>query len=204
MSTANTTTLKNIKRKKRKESHLATDYVNNATFQKALYDWYEALKEKPDLQIPPTITLCVWQICSRLATKANFAGYSYIDEMESAGLERCIKALKEQRYDPYKYTNPFAYFTTVAFYEFLRVLKEEQKESYIKQASLSNHYHAQHLDPNVDTDSQDMGLPDVNWDLIEKFQPKPRAARKGKKLVDNGPEVVEGANFEVSGIYKDG
>lgn len=176
-----------LKRKKRKEDHLATDYINNATFQQGLVDWYDALKEKPDLQIPDVLTLCVWQICYRLASKSNFAGYSYIDEMRDAGLERCIKALKEQRYNPYKYSNPFAYFTTVAYYEFIRVLKEEQKESYIKQASLSNHFHEMQLDPNNDIDMAEINGNDVNWDLIEKFQPKPKAA-KAKTSVDKGQQ----------------
>lgn len=170
-----------IRRKKRKESHRDGDYIDNKTFQADLLAWYEASKEKPDLQIPTRVWMCVDQICKKLGTKSNFCNYSYNDEMQDAALEKCIKALIEKKYNPYRYDNPFAYFTTIAYYEFLRVLKDEQTESYIKHASLLNFHQEASLNPDIQhDDSEIMGTIDINWSLIEKFQPKKRAKKAAR------------------------
>jgi len=78
----------------------------------------------------------IYLIATRLATKPNFAGYSYKDEMISDGIENCLMYL--HNFDPDKSKNPFAYFTTIIYYAFLRRIAREQKQQYIKQKSLIN------------------------------------------------------------------
>ena len=46
------------------------------------------------------------------------------------GIENCIQYI--DNFDPDKSSNPFAYFTQIIFYAFLRRIAKEKKQSYIK------------------------------------------------------------------------
>jgi len=114
---------------------MAKNYVNNGEFLIAIVDYKALCGEartngltKP--QIPNYIGDCILQISRRLASKPNFAGYSYKDEMISDGLENAIQAL--DNFDPNKSTNPFAYFTQIIWFAFLRRIEKEKKQLYIK------------------------------------------------------------------------
>lgn len=111
------------------------NYVNNPEFLQALIDYKKLCAEaensgEPNPQIPRYIGECVYQIAKRLATKPNFSGYTYKDEMISDGLENAIQALGN--FDPEKSSNPFAYFTQIIWYAFLRRIEKEKKQLYIR------------------------------------------------------------------------
>lgn len=163
-----------FRRKRRKGGPLTTDYINNKQFHQFIVDWYFKLDSGTNnRELPRNLINSVLQICKRLATKYNFANYTFIDEMEAAGVEKCIKALMERKYDPTKYDNPFAYFTTCAWYEFIRIIKEEEKERYIKQKSYMLLQAEMTLDPNQEHDLS--MLPEdfeINYDLISKYEKK--------------------------------
>lgn len=82
------------------------------------------------------IGTCIFLIAEKLATKPNFANYTFKDEMISDGIENCLMYL--HNFNPDKSTNPFAYFTQIIFYAFLRRIQKEQKQSYIKHKTLVN------------------------------------------------------------------
>ena len=88
--------------------------------------------------IPAYIGECLYKIATRLSLKPNFISYTYRDEMISDGLENCINYLNN--FDPEKSTNPFAYFTQIIWYAFLRRIDKEKKHLYIKQKTLENFY----------------------------------------------------------------
>lgn len=111
------------------------DYVSGPLLHKAIKDWYESQND----EIPETICNGVVQICNNLGTKGCFRNYSYLEEMVDSGIVACISALREKKYDPYKYDNPFAYFTQIIKNEFIRYIKLEHKETAIKHKSLINH-----------------------------------------------------------------
>lgn len=111
------------------------NYVNNAEFLKAIIDYKEACAQAKDSdlsppQIPNYIGDCILQISRRLSSKPNFSGYSYKEEMISDGLENAIQALGN--FDPSKSKNPFAYFTQIIWFAFLRRIEKEKKQLYIK------------------------------------------------------------------------
>jgi hypothetical protein len=50
--------------------------------------------------------------------------------MISDGIENCLMYFKN--FDPEKSKNPFAYFTQIVFYAFIRRILKEKKQTYIK------------------------------------------------------------------------
>lgn len=88
----------------------------------------DPLKKKP--KVPEYIGSCILMIAERLATKPNFFGYSYKEEMISDGIENCLMYI--DNFNPKKSSNPFAYFTQIIYYAFLRRIQKEKKQSYIK------------------------------------------------------------------------
>jgi len=65
-----------------------------------------------------------------LSYKANFINYSYREDMILDGIQNCLQYI--DNFDPEKSSNPFAYFTQIIYYAFLRRIAEEKKQTYIK------------------------------------------------------------------------
>ena len=117
------------------------NYINNAEFLTSIVQYKnrcQEAEESGDHQppIPNYIGECIYKIATRLATKPNFSGYSYKEEMISDGLENAIQALGN--FDPEKSSNPFAYFTQIIWYAFLRRIDKEKKQLYIKHKVVEN------------------------------------------------------------------
>ena len=111
------------------------NYVNNPDFLQALVDYKKACKEAEDSgdkmpQVPEYVGKCIMLISQRLATKPNFSGYTFKEEMVSDGIENCLQYI--HNFDPEKSSNPFAYFTQIIWYAFLRRIQKEKKQTYIK------------------------------------------------------------------------
>jgi DNA-directed RNA polymerase specialized sigma24 family protein len=111
------------------------NYVNNKDLLDSMINYGQACKEAEESgdkqpQIPDYIGKAILLIAQRLATKPNFSGYSYKDEMISDGIENCLQYI--HNFDPEKSSNPFAYFTQIIWYAFLRRIQKEKKQTYIK------------------------------------------------------------------------
>lgn len=116
-------------------------YVDNKKLYEAIIEYkhnvLEASKNnelKP--RIPNYVGECILMIATRLSTKPNFVNYSYREEMISDGVENCICYF--DNFDPSKTKNPFAYFTQIIYFAFLRRILKEKKQLYIKHKSLEN------------------------------------------------------------------
>lgn len=114
---------------------MAEHYIDNKTFFEAIKQYRDSIRQaeadgKPKPVIPNYIGKCILLIANRLATKPNFINYSYKDEMISDGVENCIMYI--DNFDPDKSTNPFAYFTQIIYFAFLRRIQKEKKHLYIK------------------------------------------------------------------------
>jgi len=112
-----------------------THYVNNADFLNALLE-YRKLKAKAEAEgkekpiVSNYIGECILKIATHLSYKPNFINYSYRDDMILDGVENCIQYI--DNFNPNKSNNPFAYFTQIIYYAFLRRIAKEKKQSYIK------------------------------------------------------------------------
>jgi len=110
-------------------------YVNNADFLKALIDYKSKCKEakknkQPPPAIPNYIGECFMKIAEGLSHKPNFINYTYRDEMISDGIENCLMYF--DNFNPDKSKNPFAYFTQIIYFAFLRRIGKEKKQTYVK------------------------------------------------------------------------
>ena len=110
-------------------------YVNNANFLEALTKYKEdcvIAKEsgKEDPQIPNYIGECFLKIAEHLSRKPNFFSYSFREEMVSDGIENCLMYFRN--FDETKSKNPFAYFTQIIYFAFLRRIMKEKKQLYVK------------------------------------------------------------------------
>jgi hypothetical protein len=69
----------------------------------------------------------VSKISHKLSYASNFINYSYREEMVGDGVIRMMKALIAKKYNHKKGTNPFSYFTRIAFNAFRNRIKKEKK-----------------------------------------------------------------------------
>jgi hypothetical protein len=112
-------------------------YVNNKDFLNELIAYRERKKINPNEPIPNYIGDCWMKIAEGLSHKHNFIGYSYREEMIADGVENCLMYF--ENFNPDKYSNPFAYFTQIIYFAFLRRIQKEKKQLYIKYKSTA-HY----------------------------------------------------------------
>ena len=110
-------------------------YVNNGDFLQALIEYKEGCKlAKKNKTTPPPIPNyigeCFMKIAEGLSHKPNFINYTYREEMISDGIENCLMYF--DNFNPDKSKNPFAYFTQIIYYAFLRRIGKEKKQLYVK------------------------------------------------------------------------
>jgi DNA-directed RNA polymerase specialized sigma24 family protein len=111
------------------------EYVNNKDFLAALVEYRRMVTEAeqnngPRPRVPNYIGECVMKIATHLARKPNFMNYTFKDEMVADGIENCLQYI--DNFDPEKSKNPFAYFTQIIWYAFLRRIQKEKKLLYTK------------------------------------------------------------------------
>ena len=117
---------------KRKRSE---HYVNNKEFLAALIRYQEdieiaRLQDKTKPVIPRYIGECFLKIANHLSFKPNFVNYMFKEDMISDGIENCVQYI--HNFNPEKSRNPFAYFTQIIHYAFLRRIQKEKKQLEIK------------------------------------------------------------------------
>jgi hypothetical protein len=106
------------------------NYINNPDFLQALVDYKEKKRVNPDEPIPNYIGECFMKIAEGLSHKPNFINYTYRDEMIGDGIENCLMYF--ENFDPERSKNPFAYFTQIIYFAFLRRIAKEKKQTYVK------------------------------------------------------------------------
>lgn len=120
---------------------MATHYVDNKQLFAVIKEYKVKVAEaeangKSKPMIPNYVGECILLIAKRLSTKPNFVNYSYREEMISDGIENCISYF--DNFDPEKSDNPFAYFTQIIYFAFLRRIQKEKKQTYIKHKTAEN------------------------------------------------------------------
>ena len=105
-------------------------YVDNAKFLEAIKEYKKEVSLNPKARVPEYIGHCILEIAKRFASRPNFYGYSYKEELISDGVENCLQYLTN--FDPNKSSNPFAYYTQICYYAFIRRIQKEKKQSYVK------------------------------------------------------------------------
>tara|TARA_X000001036_G_C20570228_1_gene762330 strand:+ start:352 stop:954 length:603 start_codon:yes stop_codon:yes gene_type:complete len=116
-------------------------YVNNKEFLVAMTEYREirlAAEEKdlPKPRVTEYIGECFVKIANHLAYKSNFVNYTFREEMILDGIENCITYI--DNFNPEKSKNPFAYFTQITYYAFLRRIQKEKKQLDTKYKYIQN------------------------------------------------------------------
>ncbi len=143
-------------------------YVNNKEFLEALVvyraavesDFMEKNGRKPTKedrskqwdgkpQIPRYIGECFLKIANHLSYKPNFVNYMFREDMISDGIENCVQYI--HNFEPEKSNNPFAYFTQIIYYAFLRRIQKEKRQLEVKNKILlkSGYEQVFHSDDNM-------------------------------------------------------
>jgi hypothetical protein len=117
---------------KRKRSE---HYVNNKEFLAALIKYREdkeiaLIQGKVKPPIPRYIGECFLKIANHLSFKPNFVNYMFKEDMISDGIENCVQYI--HNFNPEKSQNPFAYFTQIIHFAFLRRIQREKRQLEIK------------------------------------------------------------------------
>ncbi len=161
-------------------------YVDNKQLYAVMVEYKKAVNESEESgdlkpQIPNYVGRCLLQIANRLATKPNFANYTFKDDMISDGIENCVSYI--HNFDPEKSNNPFAYFTQIIYYAFLRRVKKGKKKLDIKHMSVE-----QSVLFNSLVEGDDMGIgnnveigSDYMNDFVKNFEAKEVKTKEKRK-----------------------
>lgn len=119
----------------KKRTNQSQHYVNNKELLEALIVYRTKVAEAKEKGLPkPRISNylgeCFLKIATHLSYKPNFVNYMFRDDMISDGIENCVQYI--HNFDPNKSSNPFAYFTQIIHYAFLRRIQKEKKQLEIK------------------------------------------------------------------------
>lgn len=179
-------------------------YVDNKKFYQEILEHKKRVAEAKEKgleepRLPNYIGECIWKIAEKLSTKPCFINYSYRDEMISDGIENCLMYFHD--YDPDRGVNPFAYFTQVIYYAFLRRIGKEEKNRYIIYKNFQNtiihgshhstsEYGADDMSFNNLFDREDVDFTPKMYDNInefmDKFEKKEEVKKQKRKQMKEG------------------
>ena len=133
---------------KRKRSE---HYVNNKEFLAAIIVHRDNValakaRGEPKPRISNYLGSCFLKIATHLSFKPNFVNYMFKEDMISDGIENCVQYI--HNFDPEKSQNPFAYFTQIIHYAFLRRIQKEKKQLEIKNKILERSGYSEVFDDN--------------------------------------------------------
>ena len=119
---------------------------------------------------------CFLKIANHLSYRPNFINYTFRDDMISDGIENCLQYLNN--FNPEKSNNPFAYFTQIIYYAFIRRIQKEKKQVIIKQRMIAeSNYDDMTLQPGEDRDFKNQFT-----EFLKKNMPQEEPPKKEKKL----------------------
>lgn len=158
-------------------------YIDNKVFLAEMTKYRTAVDtakqegtKKPE--IPRFAAEAFMKIAENLSHKPNFLSYSFRDEMVADAIENCV--MYASNFDPKKSSNPFAYFTQVSYYAFLRRITKEKKQLYVKYKSTEQ---AGIMDEFEQMESGDGQIRQFEmYENISEFIENFETAKKNKKL----------------------
>lgn len=181
-----------------------THYVNNAEFYEAIKLFSESVKEAGESgeeppRVPEYIGECILKIATHLSYKPNFINYSYREDMSLDGVENCLQYINN--FDPSRSKNPFAYFTQIIYYAFLRRIAKEKKQSYVKSKMIMempfDAFELQDHDEDGTFHNAYLDFLQQHSDFTDPYEKK-KAAKKAKK--DNLENFMDDVNDLQDGI----
>ena len=130
-------------------------YVDNKKFLAEITKYRQDVEEakrldKPKPRITHYLAECFLKIATHLSYRPNFINYMFKEDMISDGVENCVQYI--DNFNPEKSKNPFAYFTQIIYYAFLRRIAKEKRQMDIRDKIIEKSGYEQgfHSDTNDD------------------------------------------------------
>ena len=163
-------------------------YVNNKEFLQAMIEYRKMVNKAKREKLPkPPVTdyigSCFLKIANHLSYRPNFINYTFRDDMISDGIENCLQYL--DNFNPTKSNNPFAYFTQIIYYAFVRRIQKEKKQVTIKNRLITeSNYDDMTLQPGEDKEFKNQFTEYLKKNMpIEEQQKVADSIKKKKKRV---------------------
>jgi len=143
-------------------------YVDNKKFLEEMTAYRNLVIEAKEKglerpRVPNYIGDCLFKIATHLARKPNFSNYTFKEDMVSDGVENCL--LYIDNFNPDKSENPFAYFTQIIYYAFLRRIQKEKKHLYIKYKSMQNEV----INSLIENNGEELVMTQLNGALHDSY-----------------------------------
>ena len=172
---------------KTSKAKLKPHYVDNKKFLVAMIEYREKVQKAEDKKrTKPVVTNyigeCFLKIANHLSYRPNFINYTYRDDMISDGIENCLQYMRN--FNPEKSSNPFAYFTQIIYYAFLRRIQREKKQTHVKNKMIENkNYESWTTMEGDDTGYSVIGFdPTIMLPDEDVYKPKKKEVVKKKGL----------------------
>ena len=168
-----------MKKNKAQKPH----YVDNKKFLEAMIEYRarctnaeEQKESNPD--VTNYIGECFLKIANHLSYRHNFINYTFRDDMISDGIENCLQYMSN--FNPDKSNNPFAYFTQIIYYAFIRRIQKEKKQMQIKSKLIANAGAENMMDQLAGDDKvyQSQMLDFLQRNAIKEEEPKKEIKKK--------------------------
>ena len=184
------------KRKKVAKAH----YVDNALFLEEMIEYKRQyhISKSNDEELPiisEYLGSVFLKIAQRLSFRPNFINYAFKNDMISDGIENCLHYI--HNFNPEKSSNPFAYFTQIIYYAFIRRIQKEKKQLYIKYKSMQNYEispeYVEYMNYDEDfktvTDFKNSDFRVVVDEFVDNFEKAKKKKAEVKKKVE--PTTLE-------------
>jgi len=163
---------------KKKSEH----YVDNKKFLQAMIEFKDRCntarkKGRKDPRVTNYIGECFLKIANHLSFRPNFINYTFRDDMISDGIENCLQYLSN--FNPRKSKNPFAYFTQIIYYAFIRRIQKEKKQVNIKAKLIED---ANLADLHIDPNDSNKDYKNQFVEFLRKHGPKDEELPKKKEI----------------------
>ena len=173
-------------------------YVDNKKFLAELLIYKTAVDAAKEAgqeipQVPDYIGECFIKIATHLSYKSNFINYTFRDDMISDGIENCLTAAG--KFDPTKSSNPFAYYTQIVFFAFIRRIQKEKKHQATKYKIIEN-LDLDSIIQNSDDSESSRQLVDYLKKQLDNIDPERRETpsetkTRKKKLVEKDNSFID-------------
>ena len=171
---------------KTSKAKLKPHYVDNKKFLGAMIDYRLKVQKAEDKKrTKPMVTNyigeCFLKIANHLSYRPNFINYTYRDDMISDGIENCLQYMRN--FNPEKSNNPFAYFTQIIYYAFIRRIQKEKKQQDVKAKLIATSGTEMMMDTLVGDDAQykNQMLEFLQRNVKESVPAEPKKVKKKKK-----------------------
>lgn len=155
------------------------EYVNNQKLLDHLIDYKARKRKDPNTQIDNYIAESILKIAQKFASRPNFSGYTYKDDMISDAVENVLRYI--DNFDPAKSRNPFGYITQICHYAFLRRIKDEKTQTYVRFKSIQKYFYEDKL-----SEMENINHHEEGHDISQNHE-----------LYDNMKEFIDGFEVEM-------